>query len=131
MIYYFSKIKEQHESSKSKFLTDSESIRLLGIASTSTLSPTSNNNNSVTLDPSDDTIPENGVELSMKRRSYVLEELIKTEETYVQDLALIVDGYIKEIRNPDSDIPMPEDLKGGKERMIFGNLEAIYEWHRE
>ena len=35
-----------------------------------------------------------------------------------------------EIRNP-TDIPLPEDLKGGKERMIFGNVEAIYEWHRE
>lgn len=26
---------------------------------------------------------------------------------------------------------MPDDLKGGKERMVFGNIEAIYEWHRE
>jgi len=40
-------------------------------------------------------------------------------------------SYIAEIRNPNSDIPMPEDLKGGKERMVFGNIEAIYEWHRE
>ena len=40
-------------------------------------------------------------------------------------------SYIAEIRNPNSDIPMPEDLKGGKERMVFGNVEAIYEWHRE
>lgn len=39
--------------------------------------------------------------------------------------------YIAEIRNPNSDIPMPDDLKGGKERMVFGNVEAIYEWHRE
>lgn len=61
----------------------------------------------------------------------VLRELINTEESYVQDLALIVDGYIKEIKNPDSDIPLPDDLKGNKWRMVFGNLEAIYEWHRE
>lgn len=40
-------------------------------------------------------------------------------------------SYIAEIRNPNSDIPMPDDLKGGKERMVFGNVEAIYEWHRE
>lgn len=26
---------------------------------------------------------------------------------------------------------MPDDLKGGKERMVFCNIEAIYEWHRE
>lgn len=60
-----------------------------------------------------------------------LEELVHTEEKYVQDLSSIVDGYIREIRDPDSDIPMPDDLKGGKERMVFGNVEAIYEWHRE
>jgi triple functional domain protein len=40
-------------------------------------------------------------------------------------------SYIAEIRNANSDIPMPDDLKGGKERMVFGNVEAIYEWHRE
>lgn len=73
----------------------------------------------------------NTVELSLKKRMYALKELVTTEESYVQDLSLIVDGYIKEIRDPDCDIPLPEDLKGGKERMIFGNLEAIYEWHRE
>jgi triple functional domain protein len=67
----------------------------------------------------------------LKKREYVLDELVKTEEAYVQDLSLIVNGYIAEIRNPNSDIPMPEDLKGGKERMVFGNIEAIYEWHRD
>lgn len=46
-------------------------------------------------------------------------------------LTFIVFSYIAEIRNPNSDIPMPDDLKGGKERMVFGNVEAIYEWHRE
>lgn len=79
----------------------------------------------------DDNLLENDVELSMKKRMYALSELVHSEETYVQDLSLIVDGYIKEIRDPESDIPMPDDLKGGKERMVFGNLEAIYEWHRE
>ena len=43
----------------------------------------------------------------------------------------LVDGYIKESKDPDSDIQLPDDLKGGKEQMIFGNIEAIYEWHRE
>lgn len=79
----------------------------------------------------DDNLLENDVELAMRKRMYALKELVHTEETYVQDLSLIVDGYIREIRDPESDIPMPDDLKGGKERMVFGNLEAIYEWHRE
>jgi hypothetical protein len=46
-------------------------------------------------------------------------------------LKLFLCRYIAEIRKGESDIPMPEDLKGGKERMVFGNVEAIYEWHRE
>lgn len=79
----------------------------------------------------DDNLQENDVNVAMRKRMYALRELVHTEETYVQDLSLIVDGYIREIRNPDSDIPMPDDLKGGKERMIFGNVEALYEWHRE
>lgn len=69
--------------------------------------------------------------MSLKKRMYALGELVTTEESYVQDLSLIVDGYIREIKDPESDIPLPDDLKGGKERMIFGNIEAIYEWHRE
>lgn len=74
---------------------------------------------------------ENDIELSMQKRMYVLKELINTEELYVQDLSLIVDGYIREIRNPNSDIPMPDDLKGGKERMVFCNVELIYDFHRK
>lgn len=67
----------------------------------------------------------------MRKRIHAIKELVQSEEQYVQDLSLIVDGYIREIRDPDSDIPMPDDLKSGKERMVFGNIEAIYEWHRE
>ena len=35
----------------------------------------------------------------------------------------------KEMESPE--ISMPEDLREGKDRMIFGNVEMIYEWHRE
>lgn len=49
----------------------------------------------------------------------------------MRDLGVVVDGYMKLMRNPDCDIPMPEDLKGGKDKMVFGNIEAIHEWHRE
>lgn len=81
--------------------------------------------------PNDDNMLENDAEPALRKRMFVLRELVATEESYVKDLAMIVDGYIREIRDPDSDIVMPEDLRGGKERMIFGNVEAIYEWHRE
>ncbi|KAJ6643645.1 Kalirin, partial [Pseudolycoriella hygida] len=102
---------EQHESSKSKFLKPHDSENENG--------------------ENDENLIENGVEMSLRKRMYALRELVTTEESYVQDLSLIVDGYIGEMKDPDSDIPLPDDLKGGKERMVFGNIEAIYEWHRD
>jgi triple functional domain protein len=67
----------------------------------------------------------------MKKRRYVLQELVETERDYVRDLGEIVEGYLALMRDPNSDIPMPEDLKGGRDKIIFGNMEAIFEWHRE
>lgn len=69
-------------------------------------------------------------ETALRRRNYALKELISTEERYIEDLALIVDGYMAEVRNSE-DIVIPEDLKGGKEKMVFANITSIYEWHRE
>ncbi|KAK6629329.1 hypothetical protein RUM43_003146 [Polyplax serrata] len=64
------------------------------------------------------------------KRDYVIRELVDTEKDYVRDLGLVVDGYMAIMRSPDCDIPMPEDLRGGKDKMVFGNIEAIYEWHK-
>ncbi|XP_050073196.1 triple functional domain protein isoform X1 [Anopheles maculipalpis] len=74
---------------------------------------------------------EQGIEDILRKRNYALRELVTTEEAYVNDLSQIVNGYIAEIRNPSSTVLIPDDLKGGKERMVFGNIEAIYEWHRD
>lgn len=65
------------------------------------------------------------------KRDYVIRELVDTEKDYVRDLGLVVDGYMAIMRSPDCDIPMPEDLRGGKDKMVFGNIEAIYEWHKK
>ncbi|XP_063844125.1 triple functional domain protein-like isoform X3 [Scylla paramamosain] len=67
----------------------------------------------------------------LHKRQFVVAELVETERLYVRDLADVVEGYIAEMRNPDSENKMPEDLKDGKDKMVFGNLEAIYEWHRD
>ncbi|XP_055630894.1 triple functional domain protein [Toxorhynchites rutilus septentrionalis] len=74
---------------------------------------------------------EQGIEDILRKRMFALRELVATEEAYVNDLSQIINGYIAEIRNPNSIVPIPEDLKGGKERMVFGNIEAIHEWHRD
>ena len=46
----------------------------------------------------------------------------------MKDLGLIVEGYIPLI--DESDAGKPEGLKG-KEKIVFGNIQQIYEWHRE
>ncbi|XP_052122184.1 kalirin isoform X6 [Frankliniella occidentalis] len=72
-----------------------------------------------------------GEEDAMHKRKYVIKELIETERDYVRDLQLVTEGYMTLMRDPDCEIPMPDDLQGGKDKMVFGNLEAIYEWHRD
>ena len=62
-------------------------------------------------------------------------ELLESERVYVKDLEQCVDyiKYMRETKDTDdpNEISMPEDLKEGKDRMIFGNIEQIFEWHRE
>ena len=74
------------------------------------------------------------VEKAIQERSYRLQELLDSERVYVCDLQHCCQyiQYMRESKEKeDHEIPMPEDLREGKDRMIFGNIEAIYEWHRE
>ena len=63
-----------------------------------------------------------------------LQEFLETEQMYVQDLAQVYTyiTFMRESKEKDEpEIPMPEELRQGRDRMIFGNIESIYEWHRE
>ena len=79
-------------------------------------------------------ITADSVEKAIQERSYRLQELLDSERVYVCDLEHCCQ-YIQFMRESkekeDHEMPMPEDLREGKDRMIFGNIEAIYEWHRE
>ncbi|XP_073951079.1 trio Rho guanine nucleotide exchange factor isoform X3 [Choristoneura fumiferana] len=68
---------------------------------------------------------------ALRKREYVLRELLETEEVYVADLRLICEGYIRHMQDPNADPPLPEGLRDRRLRMIFGNIEAIYDWHRD
>ncbi|XP_011495502.1 PREDICTED: kalirin isoform X2 [Ceratosolen solmsi marchali] len=68
---------------------------------------------------------------ALAKRQFVIRELVETERDYVNDLRQIVEGYMALMRDPGTDIPLPDDLKGGKDKMVFGNIEAMYEWHRD
>uniref|UniRef100_A0A671R0L5 non-specific serine/threonine protein kinase n=1 Tax=Sinocyclocheilus anshuiensis TaxID=1608454 RepID=A0A671R0L5_9TELE len=62
----------------------------------------------------------------LKRRHYVLLELIETERDYVRDLSLVVEGYMTRMREDG----VPDDMKG-KDKIVFGNIQQIYDWHKD
>ncbi|XP_061583575.1 rho guanine nucleotide exchange factor 25 isoform X1 [Cololabis saira] len=64
--------------------------------------------------------------VALEKSLYVLAELIETERLYVEDLGLIVQGYMSTMSNQG----VPEDLKG-KDRIVFGNIHQIYDWHKD
>lgn len=65
------------------------------------------------------------VKKALIRRGYVVNELLDTEQSYIQDLGHVVKGFISEFSSC-SDLPL--ELKN-KEKEVFSNLEEIYEWH--
>ncbi|KAL6457019.1 hypothetical protein MHYP_G00339820 [Metynnis hypsauchen] len=62
----------------------------------------------------------------LKRRHYVLLELVETERDYVRDLGLVVEGYMTRMKEDG----VPDDMKG-KDKIVFGNIHQIYDWHRD
>ncbi|XP_032800941.2 triple functional domain protein isoform X3 [Petromyzon marinus] len=63
---------------------------------------------------------------TLRRRQYVFQELVETERDYVRDLGYVVEGYMAVMREDW----VPDDLKG-KDKMVFGNIHQIHDWHRD
>ncbi|KAF6723342.1 Kalirin [Oryzias melastigma] len=63
---------------------------------------------------------------AMRGRMFVLNELVQTEKDYVKDLGTVVEGFMKRIEEKG----VPDDMKG-KDKIVFGNIHQIYDWHRE
>nr|XP_046198308.1 rho guanine nucleotide exchange factor 25-like [Oncorhynchus gorbuscha] len=63
---------------------------------------------------------------ALEKSIYVLTELIETEKLYVDDLGLIVEGYMVSMATQG----IPEDMKG-KDKIVFGNIHQIYDWHKD
>ncbi|XP_022046791.2 rho guanine nucleotide exchange factor 25 [Acanthochromis polyacanthus] len=64
--------------------------------------------------------------VALEKSIYVLTELIETERLYVEDLGLIVQGYMTTMTSQG----VPEDMRG-KDRIVFGNIHQIYDWHKD
>uniref|UniRef100_A0A803VLF1 Trio Rho guanine nucleotide exchange factor n=1 Tax=Ficedula albicollis TaxID=59894 RepID=A0A803VLF1_FICAL len=87
--------------------------------------------------PQDETVEEVSAQGSFPRlvsiffealnaASYVLQELVETERDYVRDLGYVVEGYMALMKEDG----VPDDMKG-KDKIVFGNIHQIYDWHRE
>lgn len=63
---------------------------------------------------------------ALEKSMYVLKELIETEKHYVADLSFIVEGYMATMNAKG----IPEDMKG-KDKIVFGNIHQIFDWHKE
>ncbi|XP_041867313.1 triple functional domain protein isoform X3 [Melanotaenia boesemani] len=62
----------------------------------------------------------------LKKRQYILLELVETERDYVRDLCLVVEGYMSRMKEEG----VPDDMKG-KDKIVFGNIHQIYDWHKD
>uniref|UniRef100_A0A8C9STD6 Trio Rho guanine nucleotide exchange factor n=1 Tax=Scleropages formosus TaxID=113540 RepID=A0A8C9STD6_SCLFO len=62
----------------------------------------------------------------LKRRHYILLELVETERDYVRDLGFVVEGYMNRMKEDG----VPDDMKG-KDKIVFGNIHQIYDWHKD
>ncbi|KAF6201860.1 hypothetical protein GE061_004256, partial [Apolygus lucorum] len=64
---------------------------------------------------------------SARRKEFIMAELLQTERTYVKDLETCIHVFLEEMRD-DNDVPTSI---AGKERVIFGNIEQIRDFHRD
>ena len=69
----------------------------------------------------------NNVEVEVKRVK-IMNELVETERDYVSDLQCVVEGYMKKYQEGSPDLPL--ELRG-KKAIIFGNIDEIYQFHRD
>ena len=74
-----------------------------------------------------DTENMSATEIALRKRSFVLQELLATERDYVKDLAAICEDYIPNMTEES----LPEGLQGKKDKVIFGNVQSIFEFHRD
>ncbi|XP_048055265.1 rho guanine nucleotide exchange factor 25 isoform X2 [Megalobrama amblycephala] len=63
---------------------------------------------------------------ALEKSIYVLAELVETEKLYVEDLGLVVEGYMATMKS----VGVPEYL-AGKDKIVFGNIHQIYDWHKD
>uniref|UniRef100_A0A665THJ3 non-specific serine/threonine protein kinase n=1 Tax=Echeneis naucrates TaxID=173247 RepID=A0A665THJ3_ECHNA len=101
----------------------------------SSLSVEQGDSSSPSLNPSDNSLLSSSSPIEemderrtsiLKKRHYILLELMETERDYVRDLGLVVEGYMSRMKEEG----VPDDMKG-KDKIVFGNIHQIYDWHKD
>eukprot|EP00066_Takifugu_rubripes_P014492 XP_011603758.1 PREDICTED: triple functional domain protein-like [Takifugu rubripes] len=101
----------------------------------SSLSVEQGDSSSPSLNPSDNSLLSSSSPIDemderkadfLKRRHYVLLELVETERDYVRDLGSVVEGYMCRMKEEG----VPDDMRG-KDKIVFGNIHQIYDWHKD
>jgi len=62
----------------------------------------------------------------MKKRNFIMKELLETEHRYVQDLGDCINFYMKELSEDNIDVP--EVIRNSQD-VIFGNMIELHEFH--
>lgn len=63
---------------------------------------------------------------SARKKEFIMTELLQTERTYVKDLETCIETFLSEMR---SGVNVPKKLVG-KENIVFGNIEDIFQFHK-
>ncbi|XP_056142955.1 triple functional domain protein [Lampris incognitus] len=101
----------------------------------SSLSVEQGDSSSPSLNPSDNSLLSSSSPIDdvderkssfLKRRHYILLELVETERDYVRDLGSVVEGYMSRMKEEG----VPDDMRG-KDKIVFGNIHQIYDWHKD
>ncbi|XP_068189975.1 triple functional domain protein isoform X2 [Antennarius striatus] len=101
----------------------------------SSLSVEQGDSSSPSLNPSDNSLLSSSSPMEemderrtnfLKKRHYILLDLVESERDYVRDLGLVVEGYMSRMKEDG----VPDDMKG-KDKIVFGNIHQIYDWHKD
>uniref|UniRef100_T1GTU6 DH domain-containing protein n=1 Tax=Megaselia scalaris TaxID=36166 RepID=T1GTU6_MEGSC len=71
---------------------------------------------------------------SARRKEFIMAELMQTERSYVKDLETCITVFLGEFRNAgtNSNAPnAPPQALMGRERILFGNIEEIFNFHQK
>lgn len=63
-----------------------------------------------------------------RKKEFIMAELLQTERTYVKDLETCIETFHKEMKIGGSSVPKKLI---GKEGLVFGNIEDIYNFHKQ